>query len=365
VQGGVLTRDDVEELFSEVRQRIEAAAADDGDAHDSYTGNVETELGRRWRYYRTGGPRDLVDTRFGADELRALLERANRVPDGFTPHRKITRLLTQRQRRVRGELPVDWALAEQAAFATLVSRGHPVRLSGQDCGRGTFSHRHAVLTDIKTGEDWVPLAHLCTEQSTFEVYDSLLSEAAVLGFEYGYTLDAPDHLVIWEAQFGDFANGAQVIIDNFIISGEQKWNRCSGLVMLLPHGYEGQGPEHSSARLERYLQLCAEDNMTVANCTTPANFFHLLRRHTIRRMRRPLVVMSPKSLLRHPDCISTMDELSAGGFRPVLADDEVTSARRVLLCSGRVAYDLRAARAERGITDVAIVHPGAALPAAP
>jgi 2-oxoglutarate dehydrogenase E1 component len=251
-------------------------------------------------------------------------------------------------------------VAEQAAYATLVCEGVGVRLSGQDSGRGTFSHRHAALTDILSGEDHYPISHLEDSQASFSVYNSILSEASVLGFEYGYGLESPDHLVLWEAQFGDFANGAQIIIDNFIVSGEQKWQRCSGVVMLLPHGYEGQGPEHSSARLERYLQSCAEDNIIVANCTTPASFYHLLRRQALMKVRKPLVVMSPKSLLRHPECISTLTDLSAGSFQLVLpesdANVEPASVRRVVFCSGKVYYELRQARRERGITNIAIVR---------
>jgi 2-oxoglutarate dehydrogenase E1 component len=235
-------------------------------------------------------------------------------------------------------------MAEQAAFATLVADGFRVRLSGQDSARGTFSQRHAVWTDVHTGEELFPLENLTPDQAQFHVIDSNLSELAVLGFEYGYSLDMPDALVAWEAQFGDFCNGAQVIIDQFIAPAEQKWGRMSGLVMLLPHGYEGQGPEHSSARLERWLQLCAQDNMQVVNCTTPANYFHLLRRQVIRHVRKPLVVMTPKSLLRHPECTSPLDELGSGRFRKVIPDPRaVESPARIVFCSGHVYFDLLAA----------------------
>jgi 2-oxoglutarate dehydrogenase E1 component len=256
---------------------------------------------------------------------------------------------------------LDWAMGEALAFGTLVDEGITVRLSGQDSGRGTFSHRHAVLYDQNTAEKYVPLQHVRDGQGMFEVVDSPLSEAAVMGFEYGYSLAEPHALVMWEAQFGDFANGAQVIIDQFIASGEAKWLRMSGLVLLLPHGYEGQGPEHSSARLERFLQLCGEDNMQVANCTTPANFFHILRRQVHRNFRKPLVIMTPKSLLRHKRAVSKLSEFTEGNtFHRVLWDEgDLVAAgkvKRVVLCSGKVYYDLLQEREERGINDVALVR---------
>ena len=261
---------------------------------------------------------------------------------------------------------LDWATAEMLAFGSLLWEETPVRLSGQDSRRGTFSQRHSVLVDTKTGERYIPLNHLRDGQAEFCVYDSLLSEAAVLGFDYGYSLDEPHMLIMWEAQFGDFANGAQVIIDQFIASAESKWGRASGLVMLLPHGYEGQGPEHSSARLERFLQLCAEDNIQVAVPTTPAQYFHLLRRQVRRDFRKPLIVMTPKSLLRHKQAVSPVDHLTVGHFRDVLDDPAAPDrVRRVLLCSGKVYYDLVARRAEVGSQrDVAIVRDRAALPLA-
>ncbi len=312
-----------------------------------------------WAPYVTGSVHDEVDTRFDHGKLVSLLTAANTLPDGFVAHRKVQRLLVQRMAIVNGEEPVDWAVGEQAAYATLVSEGIRVRLSGQDSGRGTFSHRHAALTHIRTGEDYFPLDHLEEGQARFEVFNSILSEASVLGFEYGYGLEYPDAIVLWEAQFGDFANGAQIIVDNFIASGEQKWQRCSGVVMLLPHGYEGQGPEHSSARLERYLQSCAEDNIIVASCTTPANFYHLLRRQGRMAVRKPLVVMSPKSLLRHPECTSTLAELSGGRFQRVIPETDALATekvRRVVFCAGKVYYELRAARRAREIADIAIVR---------
>jgi len=257
---------------------------------------------------------------------------------------------------------LDWGAAEALAFATLVTDGVRVRFTGQDAARGTFSHRHAVLFDQEDGHTHMPLCPLSPDQAPIEIYNSPLSEAAVLGFEYGYSLDWPDALVIWEAQFGDFVNAAQVIIDQFIVSAEDKWKRLSGLVLLLPHGYEGQGPEHSSARLERFLALCAEENIQVAQPTTPAQCFHLLRRQALRPWRKPLVVFTPKSLLRHPQATSPLDELAEGHFHRVLPDARTPEARaqkrttRVLLCTGKVYYDLDKRRSELGRDDVEIVR---------
>ena len=264
----------------------------------------------------------------------------------------------ERGKMAAGASRIDWGFAEHMAYATLLDDGFNVRLSGQDSGRGTFFHRHSVLYNQKDGQKFIPLKHVGRESAMFTVNDTLLSEAGVLGFEFGYTLDAPETLVLWEAQFGDFANGAQVIIDQFITSSETKWQRLSGLVMLLPHGYEGQGPEHSSAKLERYLNAVAEDNIQVANCTTPANFFHLLRRQVLRRVRKPLVVMTPKSLLRHPEAVSTLDELANGAFRSVIGDDVVDagSVDRVVLCQGKVYYDLLAEREKRSAGNVALIR---------
>ncbi|MEZ4320160.1 MAG: 2-oxoglutarate dehydrogenase E1 component [Myxococcota bacterium] len=309
----------------------------------------------RWDQYRDGDIRTIGDTGFDAAKLRDLLVRANTLPSDLKPHAKVKRLLAQRLEMISGERGMDWSMGEQAAFATLLSQGHSVRLSGQDCGRGTFSHRHAVITDISTGREYYPLAHVGSAR--FDVLDSSLSEAGVLGFELGYSYDTPDGLVMWEAQFGDFANGAQVIIDQFIASTEQKWNRLSGLVMMLPHGYEGQGPEHSSARLERYLVMCAEDNMQVANVTTPSQYFHMLRNQVCRGVRKPLIVMTPKSLLRHALATSTLEDFANGRFQPVLPEvDPLGKVRRVVLCSGKIYYDLLEARRERTLDDVALVR---------
>ncbi|MEW5703889.1 MAG: 2-oxoglutarate dehydrogenase E1 component [Pseudomonadota bacterium] len=295
------------------------------------------------------------------ETLREVARALVKVPEGLNAHPKILRQLKTKRKMIESGAGIDWGTAEALAFGTLLVEGFPVRLSGQDSTRGTFSHRHAALIDQETEAKHVFLEHVREGQATFEVIDSPLSEAAVLGFEYGYTMTEPNALVLWEAQFGDFANGAQVIIDQFLASAESKWMRMSGIVLLLPHGYEGQGPEHSSARLERYLQLCAEDNMQVANCTTPANYFHLLRRQIHRNFRKPLIVMAPKSLLRHKKVVSTLEEMGPDStFHRVLADPEKLAAgakvKRVVLCAGKIYYDLEQERAKRNIRDVALVR---------
>ncbi|MBL8857146.1 MAG: 2-oxoglutarate dehydrogenase E1 component [Planctomycetes bacterium] len=319
-----------------------------------------------WTQYR-GGPETKVpevETKVALETAAQLLLATTRVPDGFKINPKIERLLDLRVEMSKGEKPLDWAAGEALAYATLAVGGSPVRMTGQDCERGTFSHRHAVLHDTETGRSWMPLAHLKPDQARVEIYNSPLSEMAVLGFEYGYTLDAPSALVLWEAQFGDFNNGAQVIIDQFLVSAEDKWKRLSGLTMLLPHGFEGQGPEHSSARLERFLQMCAEDNIQVVNLTTPANLFHCLRRQALRSWRKPLVVMSPKSLLRHPKVVSNLDEFANGSFQRIIGDVAPAGAdkqkkrkiTRVLLCSGKIYYELEDQREKLGRHDVAILR---------
>jgi 2-oxoglutarate dehydrogenase E1 component len=281
------------------------------------------------------------------------------APYSFPLQRQVSKILEDRRKMAAGAMPLNWGFAENLAYATLLSEGYPVRLTGQDVGRGTFSHRHAVLHNQSDGSAYIPLQHINDEQAKFVIHDSLLSEEAVLAFEYGYATTLPQGMVIWEAQFGDFANGAQVVIDQFITSGEHKWSRLCGLTMLLPHGYEGQGPEHSSARLERFMQLSAEHNIQVCAPTTPAQVFHMLRRQAIRPLRKPLVVMSPKSLLRHKEAISTIDELAEGHFHNVLDEtDDLDPAKiqRIVICSGKVFYDLRAARRERGLDHIAILR---------
>ncbi len=290
--------------------------------------------------------------------LLSLAERFSQIPEGFSLHPKIEHLVKERLSRIKDDKSIDWGLGEYLAYATLLEEGIPVRISGQDCCRGTFSHRHAIWVDQQEEKDYYPLAHLKDKQGKFEVINSPLSEMAVLGFEYGYSVACLKGLTIWEAQFGDFANGAQVIIDQYIASGEQKWGQKSGLVMLLPHGYEGQGPEHSSGRLERFLSLAGHDNMQVVNPTTPAQFFHLLRRQVHRSFHKPLIVFTPKGLLRHPACVSSLADLTQGAFQDVLDDQvqEATNIKRLVLCSGRLYYDLLAERAKTKRSDIALVR---------
>jgi 2-oxoglutarate dehydrogenase E1 component len=292
-----------------------------------------------------------------AETLRTVLESLDRVPPGFEVHPKLSRQLAQRKKRFDGDT-IDWGLAEALAFGSLVLDGVPVRLSGEDSGRGTFSQRHAVLHDQRSADQYVPLSNLSPDQAPFNVYDSLLSEFAVLGFEYGYSVGHPEALVMWEAQFGDFCNGAQVIIDQFISSAESKWGQTSSVVLLLPHGYEGQGPEHSSARLERFLQVAARRNVRVVYPSTPAQYFHLLRTQVQLEVRKPLVVMTPKSLLRLPACVSSVADLTDGAFHTVIEDDvaDPASVRRLVLCSGKLYFELLAERSEAGVADTAITR---------
>jgi len=336
----------LEEELEEARQDKFSALTDSG--------------GGTWKGFH-GGPvadADAVDTTVNAAEVKRVLTLLSTPPQGFTPHPRLKRLLENRRQMAKGEQPFDWGGAELLALGTVVADGYQLRFSGQDVQRGTFSHRHASLYDSKDGRIWTGLQDLAERPELVELYNSPLSEIGVLGFEYGYSLDRPHGLTIWEAQFGDFVNVAQVIIDQFISSAEDKWNRLSGLVMLLPHGFEGQGPEHSSARLERFLTLAAEDNMQIAVPTTPAQHFHLLRRQTLRKWKKPLVVMTPKSLLRHKEAVSPLSELTGGQFHEVLADESVApnSVQRILLCSGKIYYELDSVRRESGRTDVAILR---------
>jgi 2-oxoglutarate dehydrogenase E1 component len=313
-----------------------------------------------WKGYVGGRDRGVpeVDTSVSRERLSELLIAQTRLPEDFQPHPKIERFLETRREMAAGSKPLDWSAAESLAFASLAVEGHRVRLSGQDSTRGTFSQRHAVLHDYQDGHRYCPLEHVGDKQAPVEIYNSPLSEAGVLGFEYGYSLDCPAGLVSWEAQFGDFVNAAQVIVDQFIASAETKWNRLSGLVMLLPHGFEGMGPEHSSARLERFLALAAESNLFIINPTTPAQYFHALRRQVLRPIRKPLVVMTPKSLLRHPHAASPLDELATGEWRKVIPDDapDRKHVEGVLLCSGKIHYELAKERQDLKRPDVAIVR---------
>jgi 2-oxoglutarate dehydrogenase E1 component len=350
----------VQQRFFEDQRR--AAQHDAQHEHTGFVMKRMHELPEYWAPY-AGGPLAADDqprTGLPASEITDLTAALTRSPEGFHVHPKVTKLLEQRVEMGNGKRPIDYGYAELLAYASLLKAGTPVRLSGQDSQRGTFNQRHSVLIDTETEQRWSPLAHLApnpgvAKPGRWEVYNSMLSEAACLGFEYGFSRDYPEALVLWEAQFGDFANGAQIIIDQFLSAAEAKWGLLSGLVLLLPHGYEGQGPEHSSARIERYLQLAAQDNMQIAQPSTAAQYFHLLRRQALRRWRKPLVVFTPKSMLRHPDAMSTVADLAAEAFQPVLADSSVQNARRILVCSGKIGHNLRVERAKRKIDDVAIV----------
>ena len=354
--GGRLVAEQVCEAdpAGEERDRYWQVLQDAYAASEGYRINRSGFPNGRWAPYAGGDEPEAV-TGLEEAELRRLLAALARVPDGFTPHPKIARLLGQREEAATCGL--SWPVAEALAFASLVSTGTDVRFSGQDVARGAFSHRHYLLHDFETGASLNSVQQLAAPGAHFDVVNSPLSEQAVLGFEYGYSLERPDALVVWEAQFGDFSNCAQVVIDQFIVSAEEKWMQPSGLVLLLPHGLEGQGPEHSSARVERLLQLCAGDNIRVANPSTPANYFHLLRRQVLGKARKPLFVTSPKTLLRLPQAISPAAEFAPGcRFRPVILDPAPQPPRRVLLCSGKIAYALAAERAARGAHDVAIVR---------
>ena len=355
-QGGVTT-EEAERIARERREHLEeelVSAKSDDYIHvgDQVTGD--------WTGFNRGSDEQVAeaDTGVATKKLAAIFQKLSKTPEEVVPDPRITRLLGQRAEMGRGKRPLDWGAAEAAALGSLLLEGHRVRFTGQDCQRGTFSHRHALVRDAETGYPYVPLQHLSPRQAPLELHNSPLAEGGPLGFEYGYSLEWPDGLVIWEAQFGDFANTAQVIIDQFISSGEDKWNLWSGMVMLLPHGFEGQGPEHSSARLERYLQLAAEDNIQITNPTTPAQYFHLLRRQIVRSWRKPLVVMSPKSLLRHPKVVCSLDDLATGRFHRILGDAraDTGSVKRILACTGKVYYDLVAARDEAERKDLAIIR---------
>jgi 2-oxoglutarate dehydrogenase E1 component len=315
------------------------------------------DLPRYWDPYKGGRYKSQYDVKTGlsAEELVAVTGRLTSYPEGFHIHPKIKKLLEQRAEMGKGKRAVDYGMAEALAFGSLVKAGTPVRLSGQDTRRGTFNQRHSVLLDIENEREYVPLQHIAEGQAGCEIYNSTLSEAGVLGFEYGYSRDFPEALVLWEAQFGDFANVAQAVIDQFISAGEDKWGLLSGMVLLLPHGYEGQGPEHSSARIERFLQLAARDNFQICQPSNAAQYFHLLRRQALRVWRKPLVVFTPKSMLRHPDASSPIADFTHQQFRAVLPDTEAVDARRVVLCSGKIGHELRVERKKRKDPSTAVV----------
>jgi 2-oxoglutarate dehydrogenase E1 component len=353
VAEGVVEQDQANNMANEYR-----ASLDNGDfVVHNLVREPDTGLFVNWEPYLDHDWRTPANTGIDLKVLQDVAARITNIPDGIQVQRQVAKIYDDRRKMAGGALPLNWGMAELLAYGTLLDEGFPIRITGQDVRRGTFSHRHAVVLNQKDGEAYLPMANLADDQPRFDIYDSVLSEEAVLAFEYGYATTAPAGLIIWEAQFGDFANGAQVVIDQFIASGEHKWGRLSGLTMMLPHGFEGQGPEHSSARLERFLQLCAEHNMQVVIPTSPAQIFHLLRRQAIRPMRRPLVIMSPKWILRHKLATSSLEELANGEFKNVIGDSiDPAKARRVVLCSGKVYYHLLEERVERGIDDIALIR---------
>jgi 2-oxoglutarate dehydrogenase E1 component len=342
------------QLMNDYREKLDSGK----DVANALVSEPDSSLFVDWTPYLGHDWDAAGDTSYPIAKLKELGQKLCEVPDGVVMQRQVTKIYEDRRKMAAGALPINWGMAELLAYGSVLDHGASVRLTGQDVGRGTFSHRHAVVHSQNDGSAFIPMKHLAEEQPRFTINDSLLSEEAVLAFEYGYSTTRPNALIIWEAQFGDFANGAQVVIDQFITSGEHKWGRLCGLTMLLPHGYEGQGPEHSSARLERFLQLCAEHNIQVCIPTTPAQVFHMLRRQVIRPMRRPLVVMSPKWILRHPLATSSLEDLAEGGFQNVLQDPAADPAKvkRVVLCSGKVYYHLVEAREETGQQDVAFIR---------
>lgn len=354
-QEGILDNQEVEQLQQDYINLLEQGKSVSrpvlSDAVYSYSAQWQQFLNRDW---------DIpCQTSVSIDAIRFCSEQLLRLPAEFELHPRVAKIMDNRRKMTAGAQPLDWGYAEIMAYATLLNEKYNIRLTGQDIGRGTFFHRHAILHNQINGDPYIPLKHLSKDQGRPQIFNSLLSEAGVLGFEYGYSTTTPNTLVIWEAQFGDFANGAQVLIDQFISSGESKWGRLSGLVMLLPHGFEGQGPEHSSARLERYLQLCAEHNIQVCNPTTPAQIFHLLRRQIVRQYRKPLIVMSPKSLLRHKLAVSTLEDLTSGEFLPIISEqDDIDPERvtRLILCSGKVFYDLLEKRRADELSHIAIIR---------
>ncbi len=354
---GKLSQEEADQIQSERTEKLESEF--EASRNEPFKPDTQTLQGAWAKYF--GGPEPAehrVDTAVNADTMKLVLEQLTMLPEGFQANKKLTRPMQQRRSMAVGKLPLDWASAEAAAFGTLLVQQYPIRMTGQDVERGTFSHRHAVLHDSTTNATYTPLNHLTADQRKIEIVNSPLSEAGVLGFEYGYSLDTPDGMVVWEAQFGDFWNVAQVIVDQFIASAEDKWNRLSGLTLLLPHGFEGQGPEHCSARVERFLMMAAEDNIQVAQPTTPAQYFHLLRRQVLSPWRKPLVVLTPKSLLRHPAVISPFEDFTDGRFHKVLTDPDVQGphVQRTLLCTGKIYYDLLEGRAERKLDQVRIVR---------
>ena len=356
IAAGIVSAKEVDAANEAYRDQLDNNEPVVPTVHGWYNGKFAVD----WSPYINTLWTDKADTAVSEKVLLTLSKQLQALPKGFELHPVVKRLMLEREKMSSGELPMNWGYAETMAYATLLQEGYGVRLSGQDCGRGTFAHRHAVLHDAETGEICTPLEKISSDPlKSFSVIDSTLSEEAVLAFEYGFAASEPTCLTIWEAQFGDFANGAQVVVDQFISSGEQKWGRLCGLVMMLPHGYEGQGPEHSSARLERYMQMCAEQNMQVCVPTTPAQIFHLLRRQMIRNYRKPLIIMTPKSLLRHKLAVSTVKDITTGGFQPIIPEiDQLVAEKvtKIVLCCGKVYYDLLQKRRDDGLNHIAIIR---------
>ena len=350
---GTLTAEEAKAVVDSYRDKLDA-----GEVTTEMVSVTADEFTVDWNKFLKGKLSDVVDTRFDASELDALAKRINTVPDAIKLHPRVEKIYEDRRKMAAGDQAGDWGFAENLAYATLLTEGYKLRLVGQDCGRGTFFHRHAILHEQTNNEYYLPLRELVKDPIDVEIIDSLLSEEAVMAFEYGHATADPDTLAIWEAQFGDFANGAQVVIDQFLSSGEAKWGRLCGLALFLPHGYEGQGPEHSSARLERFLQLCALDNMMVCTPTTPAQAYHMIRRQMRMQTRKPLVVMTPKSLLRHKLAVSSLDELAQGGFQTLIPDAKADAekVKRIVVCGGKVYYDLLEDMIKRGADDVALIR---------
>jgi len=354
VESGVIDEQSVADMQSDYRDKLDA-----GEPVVELVPEEDALVTADWDPYLEQDWREDADTSMSLDEIQSLSQHMTSPPDGFQLHKQVERIVDARQEMAAGDRPMDWGFAETMAYAGLVSSGYNLRLVGQDSGRGTFFHRHAVLHNQEDGEDWVPLSELSDQADGVTIIDSLLSEEAVLGFEYGYATGDPGSLVIWEGQFGDFVNGAQVVIDQFIASGEAKWGRLCGLVMFLPHGYEGQGPEHSSARLERFMQLCSGNNIQVCVPSLPSQMFHMLRRQMIRPFRKPLIVMTPKSLLRHKSSTSSLDELVNGSFKLVIDDPrqpQPENIKRLVFCAGKVYFDIAAEQAEQDLDDIAVVR---------
>ncbi|MDH3267129.1 MAG: 2-oxoglutarate dehydrogenase E1 component, partial [Gammaproteobacteria bacterium] len=355
IEKQLITAADAAKLQEDYRDRLDRGEP----VPRSSLGMIGNEFTVDWSPFASANWDDVVETTISPATVTRLSKAITEYPPDMKLHGRVQRIIEERIRMAHGEIDMDWGFAETLAYAALIDAGFDCRLVGQDSGRGTFFHRHAVLHNQINNREFTPLQHIVERENAFRVIDSLLSEEAVLGFEYGYATTEPNTLVVWEGQFGDFANGAQVVIDQFISSGESKWGRLCGMTMLLPHGYEGQGPEHSSARLERFLQLCAENNLQVCVPSTPAQMFHMLRRQMVRPYRKPLIVMTPKSLLRHKMAVSPLTALSSGEFEPIIPEMERIEARntrRVVFCSGKVYYDLLEARQVHGIADVALIR---------